>query len=71
VFVAFIGGLVIDAFVRGGDAAIGPRAAFLIGPLFFAIGALLLRPVDERRREDPAPPVPDDEGMGISPAPAA
>ncbi len=57
VFVAFIGGLVIDAFVRGGDAPIGPRAAFLIGPVFFAIGALLLRPVDERRREDPTPDI--------------
>ena len=71
VFVTFLGGLIIDAFVRGGDSAIGPRAAFLIGPLFFALGALLLRPVDERRREDPAPPVPGDGEMGVSPAPAA
>ena len=64
VFAAFLGGLVIDAYVRGDDPAFGPRAAFLLGPVAFAIGALLLRPVDERRREDPtptvaAPPTPD------------
>jgi MFS family permease len=70
VLVTIVGGVVVDAFVSGGDPAFGPRAAFLIGPVFFTLGALLLRPVDERRREDPAPPVPDGE-MGISPAPAA
>ena len=31
----------------------GPRAALALGVLCYAIGALLLRPVDERRREDP------------------
>ena len=30
----------------------GPRAAMAAGALFFLIGALLLRPVDPRRRED-------------------
>ena len=33
----------------------GPRAALWLGVLCYIIGALLLRPVDERRREDPAP----------------
>ena len=54
---AFVGGLVIDALVRSGATDLGPRVAFLLAPVAFAIGALLLRPVDERRRED-APPSP-------------
>ena len=35
----------------------GPRAALLLGVLCYIIGALLLRPVDERRREDLPPMV--------------
>jgi MFS family permease len=36
----------------------GPRAALWLGVALFGLGALLLRPVDERRREDlPAPAV--------------
>ena len=50
-----IGGLIIDAFSRGGSPELGPRVAFLLAPIWFAIGALLLRPVDERRREGDAP----------------
>jgi MFS family permease len=68
VFTVIVGGIVIDAYVRGADPAFGPRAAFLLGPIAFAIGALLLRPVDERRREDPAPPLPVE--VEASPAPA-
>ena len=69
VLVVLVGGRVIDAYASGGDPAFGPRAAFLIGPVFFALGALLLRPVDERRREDPAPdPVPATPE--VTPAPA-
>ena len=55
VVAAFIGGLIIDAFVRAGTPELGPRVAFLVAPFWFAIGALLLRPVDERRREGDAP----------------
>jgi MFS family permease len=47
----FIGGVLIDAFVRAGTPDLGPRAAFLLAPVWFAIGALLLRPVVEGRRE--------------------
>ncbi len=54
VVAAFIGGLIIDAFVRAGTPELGPRVAFLVAPFWFAIGALLLRPVDERRREGDA-----------------
>jgi MFS family permease len=72
---AFAGGLVIDALVRAGDEPLGPRVAFLLAPVAFGIGALLLRPVDERRRDgdhplpviEVPPPTPPD----ISPAAVA
>jgi MFS family permease len=43
-----VGGTIMD-LVGGGD---GPRAALWMAVAFFGLGALLLRPVDERRRED-------------------
>ena len=46
----FLGGLIIDAFSRAGAPELGPRAVFLLAPLCFAIGALLLRPVIEPGR---------------------
>jgi len=33
------------------DFALGPRLAFSFAILYYALGAFLLRPVDERRRE--------------------
>lgn len=45
-----IGGLTMDA-VGAVDLAAGPRVAFLVAVLFFGVAALLLRPVDPRRRE--------------------
>ena len=45
-----IGGLIIDAFTRAGAEELGPRAAFLLAPIWFAIGSLLLRPVVEPHR---------------------
>ncbi len=51
-----VGGVVID-LVGGGQ---GVRDALWIGVLLMGVGALLLRPVDERRREisdDPTPVV--------------
>ena len=56
----FIGGVLIDAFVRAQAPELGPRAALLLAPVWFGLGALLLRPVVERRRE-----------AEVSPAPAA
>ena len=58
----FIGGVLIDAFVRAGAPELGPRAALLLAPVWFALGAILLRPVVERRRE---------AAVDLSPAPAA
>ena len=52
---AFVGGLVIDAFTRYGAPELGPRVAFLLAPAWLVIGALLLTPVDERRREGDGP----------------
>jgi MFS family permease len=55
VVAAFIGGIVIDLLVRAGSPTTGPRLAFLLAPIWFAIGAWLLRPVVERRCEGDAP----------------
>jgi MFS family permease len=49
--VAF-GGTLMD-LVGGPDAGgLGPRAALGLGVVLLGVGAILLRPVDERRRED-------------------
>jgi MFS family permease len=45
-----VGGLIIDAFSRAGAPELGPRAVFLLAPVCFGIGALLLRPVIEPAR---------------------
>ena len=45
-----IGGVIIDAFVRAASPDLGPRVAFLLAPVWFTIGALLLRPVVEPAR---------------------
>jgi hypothetical protein len=48
--------------IVGGPA--GPRAALGFGVLLLGIGAILLRPVDARRREDPTPEI---EPMAVAP----
>jgi MFS family permease len=48
-----VGGLIIDAFSRAGAPDLGPRAAFLLAPIWFAVGALLLVPVVEPSRATP------------------
>jgi MFS family permease len=45
-----IGGVAMDR-VGAFDFSLGPRVAFLFAVLYYALGAFLLRPVDERRRE--------------------
>jgi MFS family permease len=57
--VALIIGGPLLTMLPGGE---GPRAAMAAGALFFALGALLLRPVDPRRRED------EDEALSAAPA---
>jgi MFS family permease len=45
-----IGGVAMDR-VGAFDFSLGPRVAFLFAVLYYGLGAFLLRPVDERRRE--------------------
>jgi MFS family permease len=49
---AICGRLVMDPVNQALGYGLGPRVAFLVGVGFFALGALFLWPVDERRRED-------------------
>jgi MFS family permease len=50
-----VGYFIVDRLAGAGATDLGPRLAFLLAPIWYAIGAWLLRPVDERRREeDPA-----------------
>jgi MFS family permease len=52
VVAGFVGGIIVDQLAKSADPGIGPRLAFLVAPFWFAIGALLLHPVREGRRED-------------------
>jgi MFS family permease len=45
-----IGGFAMDR-IGTFDFSLGPRVAYLFAIAYYALGALLLRPVDERRRE--------------------
>ena len=47
------GGVLIDLINSSAGIGVGPRVAFLVGAGYYLIGALLLRPVDPRRREEP------------------
>jgi MFS family permease len=60
-----VGGTILDT------VAAGPRAAMAVGIGFYLLAALLLRPVDERRREDETAPSPHagPEG-GLAPSSA-
>jgi MFS family permease len=62
-----VGGTLMD-IIGGGD---GPRAALWMAVGLFAVGALLLRPVDERRRDDIPAPVSTPKPPEVSPSPAA
>ena len=54
VVAGLMGYIIADQFARAGASAMGPRVAFLLAPIWYLIGAWLLRPVDERRRgEEP------------------
>ena len=52
---ALLGGLAMDLVART-DLAASPRAAYVVGVLFFVIAAVLLRPVDPTRRDGDARP---------------
>ena len=59
-----VGGTLMDV-IGGGD---GPRAALWMAVGLFAVGALLLRPVDERRRDDIPAPAPMPRSPEVSPS---
>ena len=59
------GGLILDVVNVTVEFGLGPRAALAFGIVSYLIGALLLRPVDERRREDA--PVPAVLAVGAAP----
>lgn len=69
VLAAGVGGVVLDLVNGLAGVGVGPRAALLLAATFFAVGALLLRPVDARRREDVPVPmaVPQLELIGGPP----
>jgi MFS family permease len=53
-----IGGTLMDVVGGPTQAGSGPRAALVLAVVLFGVGALLLRPVNERRREDlPGPAI--------------
>ncbi len=62
-----VGGTLMD-LIGGGD---GPRAAQWMAVALFAVGAALLWPVDERRRDDDAIPPAVVPEAAVSPSPAA
>ena len=55
VALALGGAAVMDTVNAAVGYGTGPRAALWLGVACYVIGALLLRPVDERRREEPMP----------------
>jgi MFS family permease len=66
---AAIGFVILD-FGNKISYGLGPRLAFAVACSYYVLGALLLRPVDEHRRED----VPEAEPVSdpvVSPVPAA
>jgi MFS family permease len=57
-----IGGTLMDLVGGPTQSGSGPRAALVLAVVLFGVGALLLRPVNERRREDlPGPAI--DAGL--------
>jgi MFS family permease len=47
----------LSDFVNGISPGAGPRVAMILGACWYVVGAFLLRPVDERRREDGPLPI--------------
>jgi MFS family permease len=50
IFALALGGTLMDAVDQTVGEGAGPRAAYALAVLFFVVGGLLLRPVDERYR---------------------
>jgi MFS family permease len=63
-----IGGITIDYVNLAAGVGVGPRVAFMVGAVLYLVAALLLRPVDPRRREDLPIEVVEAELEAIAPA---
>jgi MFS family permease len=59
-----VGGTLMDLVGGAAQDGAGPRAALALAVLLYGVGALLLRPVEERRREDLAPIKPETATSG-------
>jgi hypothetical protein len=57
------GGLLLDATNAAFGFGTGPRAAYLLGALYYVVAMLLLRPVREPRRSSAAPAASSDEAV--------
>jgi uncharacterized membrane protein YdcZ (DUF606 family) len=62
-----VGGTLMDIVGGPGLDPAGPRAALWLAVVLMGIGALLLWPVDERRRDD-FPPAIDADAIPAAPA---
>lgn len=67
VFALAFGGTIMDLVGGMEELGIGPRSALILGVALLLIGAVLLRPVNERRRDEPLLP---DLEPAAEPAPA-
>jgi len=59
-----LGGTLMDIVGGPSELGSGPRAALVFAVALCGLGALLLRPVDERRREDLPSPAGSDRRVG-------
>jgi MFS family permease len=59
-----IGGTLMDVVGGPAEAGSGPRAALVLAVVLYGVGALLLRPVVERRREAIQPIEPEPVASG-------
>jgi hypothetical protein len=50
IFALALGGTLMDAVDKSAGLGSGPRAAYALAVVFFVVGGLLLRPVDEHYR---------------------
>lgn len=57
-FALIIGGPLVDVVGGVDETGAGPRAAVAVGIVLFAVAAILLRPVDERQRDEDLPLAP-------------
>jgi MFS family permease len=68
-FAVATGGLLLDAVNEGFGLGVGPRAAYLLGAIYYVIAALTLRPVVEPNRPTAQPSPPPAAAPAVSGSP--